>query len=143
MSDNSNMKSFLRSFFIVLLFFCAVFIHQYKDEIEIFKMPMSKLTKGEKDTVYAKCKVVTNIGKNTLLKIEMFIPCENENHHTEITRKMSRIKSDFLMDTDQIEMREWVKQRDFVSIKNKLLKTINRHTNKPVENIYLNSFLYQ
>ena len=117
MSDNSNMKLFLRSFFIVLLFFCAVFILQYKDEMEIFKMPISKLTKDENDTVYAKCKLVSSIVKNTLLKIEMFIPCENENHHTELTRKMSRIKSDFLMATDQIEMREWVKQRDFVSKK--------------------------
>jgi hypothetical protein len=56
MADKSNMKLFLRSFFIVLLFFCAVFIAQYKDEIEIFKMPMSRVTKNENVTVYAKCK---------------------------------------------------------------------------------------
>jgi hypothetical protein len=44
---------------------------------------------------------------------------------------------------ESIKMNKWVKERDCVAIKGELLKALNKHTKKPIEHIYFDSFLYQ
>jgi hypothetical protein len=48
-----------------------------------------------------------------------------------------------LTNIDQEEMNKWVKERNYVAIKSELLNVINKHTKKPIEYIYFESFLYQ
>lgn len=73
----------------------------------------------------------------------MAIPYENKKQYEDLNGKMDRIKSDMLTNLDQQEMNKWIKERDYVAIKGELLKIINKHTQKPIENIYFDSFLYQ
>ena len=75
--------------------------------------------------------------------VEMAIPCVSKTQYTNLNQKIDRIKSEMLTNIDQEEMNKWVRDRDYVSIKGELLKVINKHTKKPIENIYFDSFLYQ
>ena len=51
------------------------------------------------------------------------------------------IKSDFLTNLDQTEVDEWVRDGKFGVIKAELLKIVNHYTDKPVENLYFESFI--
>jgi flagellar basal body-associated protein FliL len=70
----------------------------------------------------------------------MAIPYENMEQRRDLRRKMKKIKDDFLTTIEQSKMEEWVKQRDFAAIRNEYLKIINQHTDKPIENLYFESF---
>jgi len=54
---------------------------------------------------------------------------------------MYMIKSDFLTNLDQTEVDEWVRDGKFGVIKTELLKIVNHYTDKPVENLYFESFI--
>ena len=125
-----------------LMILCAVILHQFKVDINLFAMSVRNNKKGNGDSQYVKYNIISNIGTQNILKMEMVIPYENIDHRRDLKRKMKRIKDDFFVKVDQRKFEEWVLQRDFAAIKNEFLKTINQHTNKPVENIYFESFIY-
>ena len=75
--------------------------------------------------------------------LEMAIPYENKTEYADLNEKIDRIKSDMLTNIDQVEMDKRVRERDYVAIKDELLKVINKHTKKPIEHIYFDSFIYQ
>ena len=54
---------------------------------------------------------------------------------------MHIIKSDFLTNLDQMKIEEWVRNGELRTIKTELLKIVNNYTDKPVENLYFESFI--
>ena len=70
----------------------------------------------------------------------MAIPYENREQRIDIKRNMQKIKNDILITFDQKEMEKWVEQRNFVAIKSNYLKIINKHTDKPVKDVYFAAF---
>ena len=84
--------------------------------------------------------VISNIG-NSMVVLEMSIPCQGEGQCNDLKRKMSSIKSDFLIQVDSKDMDKWIQQRDYDSIKDKLLQIINHHAKNRVKNLYFHSFL--
>ena len=120
----------------------AVFIYP-NEKINFHNISMLKQKKDEKGSNYIKCQLFSNLGNQNYLMLEMAIPYENKTQYTDLSKKIDRIKSDMLTNIDQEEMNKWVKERDFVAIKGELIKVINKHTKKPIEHIYFDSFLYQ
>ena len=104
---------------------------------------MLRQKKDKNGSNYLKCQLFSNFGTQNYLALEMAIPYENKTQYADLNQKMGRIKSDMLTNIDQKEMNKWVKERDYVTIKGELLKVINKHTKKPIEHIYFDSFLYQ
>ena len=92
---------------------------------------------------YLKLQFQTNMGAQNYLMLEMAIPYENKSQYADLSQKIDRIKSDMLTDIDQKAMIKWVEERDFAAIKSELLNVINKHTKRPIEHIYFDSFLYQ
>ena len=142
MSDNVYLKGFIAIVVVGLLILGAGILNQYKEEITISKLSLGqKKTKKKNDYArYVKSSVISNIGGQNFLKLEMAIPYENLEQRRDLKRKMNKIKDDFIVNIEQKKMEEWVKQRDFAAIRNEYLKIINQHTDKPIKNLYFKSF---
>ncbi len=142
MGDNVYLKSLIAILVVGLLVLGAGVLNHYKEEITISKLSLSQRKTKKKDEYarYVKSTVISNIGGHNILKLEMAIPYEKVEQRRDLKRKMKKINDDFLIHIEQRKMEEWVKQRDFAAIKNAYLKIINKHTDKPIENLYFASF---
>lgn len=142
MGDNVYLKRFIAILVIGLLVLGAGVLNYYKAEIIISKLSLRPTKTKNKNAYsrYVKSTVISNIGGQNILKFEMAIPYENVEQRRDLKRKMKKIKDDFLVHIEQRKMEEWVKQRDFEAIRNEYLKIINKHTDKPIENLYFKSF---
>ena len=142
MGDNVYLKSFIGIVVVGLLVLGAVVLNQYKQEIVISNLSLSQNKTKKKDyySRFVESSVISNIGGQNILKLEMAIPYENIEQRRDLNRKMRKIKDDFLVRVEQRKMEEWVQQRDFAAIRNEYLKIINQHTDKPIENLYFKSF---
>lgn len=144
--DLSGKKGTFWAIVLSVLVLIAVFagiIYHRNAKIEFRKLSMLKGKRDKNTSEYIKCQLFSNIGTQNYLMIEMAIPYQNKEQKYNLKNKLDRIKSDMLINIDQRDMREWVKERDYVAIKSELLKVINKHTDRPVEQIYFESFLYQ
>jgi flagellar basal body-associated protein FliL len=130
------------SVFVLIAICIAAFIY-HNEKFNFHNISMLKQKKDKDGSNYIKCQLFSNLGNQNYLMLEMAIPYENKTQHTDLKQKMDRIKSDMLTNIDQEEMNKWVKERNYVAIKSELLKVINKHTKKPIEHIYFESFLYQ
>ena len=130
------------SVFVLIIICVAAFIH-HNEKINFQKISMLRQKNNKNGSNYLKCQLLSNLGAQNYLLLEMAIPYENNTQYADLNQNMDRIKSDMLTNIDQEQMNKWVKERDFVSIKGELLKVINKHTKKPVEHVYFDSFLYQ
>lgn len=142
MGDNVYLKSFIGIVVVGLLVLGAVVLNQYKQEIVISNLSLSQNKTKKKDyySRFVESSVISNIGGQNILKLEMAIPYENSEQRRDLKRKMRKIKDDFLVHVEQRKMEEWVQQRDFAAIRNEYLKIINQHTDKPIKIIYFKSF---
>jgi len=128
---------------LLLIAICvAVFIYP-NETINFHKISMLKQKKDVNGSNYIKCQILSNLGNQNYLMLEMAIPYENKTQYTDLSQKIGRIKSDMLTNIDQEEMNKWVKERNYDAMKSELLKVINKHTKKTIEHIYFESFLYQ
>jgi flagellar basal body-associated protein FliL len=130
------------SVFVLIARCVAAFLHQ-NEKINFQNISMLRQKKDKNGSNYLKCQLMSNLGTQNYLTLEMAIPYENKTQYADLKQKIDRIKSDMLTNIDQEEMNKWVKERDYVAIKGELLKVINKHTKKPIEHIYFDSFLYQ
>jgi flagellar basal body-associated protein FliL len=140
--NKGRVLAIVLSVFVLIAICVAAFFH-HNENINFKKMSMLSQKKDKNESNYIKCKLFSNIGTQDYLMMEMSIPYENKTQYSELNQKLDRIKSDMLTDIDQKEMNKWVKERDYAAIKGELLKVINKHTKKPIKNIYFDSFLYQ
>jgi len=138
--NNVYLKPMLIILVLGLIIVIGGVLNHYRGEINLSKVFREKTKKDDGFLGYVKYGIVSNAGRNVRLKMELAIPYEDDKQRNDLTIKMSRIKSDFLMEIDQVEMEKWVNKREFSTIKGRLLKIINRHTNKPVEELYFESF---
>jgi len=127
----------------VLIVICVAALIYHNEKINFQNISMLKQKRDKNESNYLKCQLMSNLGTQNYLMMEMAIPYENKTQYADLNKKIDRIKSDMLMNIDQAAMNKWVKERDYVAIKGELLKVINKHTKKPIEHIYFDSFLYQ
>lgn len=90
---------------------------------------------------YIACELTSAMGVYTV-NMNLNIACENDNQHQQLQRALSGIKSDMVIQLSSAGMEESISQRNFNDIKYRMLRIVNRYCAKPVENIYLNKFIY-
>ena len=127
----------------VLIVICVAAFFYHNEKITFKNISVLRQKKDKNGSNYLKLQLRSNMGTQNYLMLQMAIPYENKTQYADLNQKIDRIKSDMLTDIDQKEMNKWVKERNFVAIKSELLKVINKHTKKPIEHIYFDSFLYQ
>jgi flagellar basal body-associated protein FliL len=127
----------------VLIVICVTAFIYHNEKMNFQNISMLRQKKDKGGLKYLKCQLMSNLGTQNYLMLEMAIPYENKTQYADLNQKIDRIKSDMLTNIDQEEMNKWVEERDYVAIKGELLKVINKHTKKPIEHIYFDSFLYQ
>ena len=145
MKFNGNKGTFLAivlSVFVLIVICVAAFFY-HNEKINFKNISVLRQKTDKNGSNYLKLQLLSNMGTQNYLMLEMAIPYENITQYEDLNQKIDRIKSDMLTEIDQKEMNKWVKERDFVAIKSELLKVINKHTKKPIEHIYFDSFLYQ
>ena len=130
------------SVFVLIVICAAAFFYQ-NEKITFQNISMLKQKEDKNGFNYLKLQFQTNMGAQNYLMLEMAIPYENKSQYADLSQKIDRIKSDMLTDIDQKAMIKWVEERDFAAIKSELLNVINKHTKRPIEHIYFDSFLYQ
>jgi len=130
------------SVFVLIVICVAAFLH-HNENIDFQNISMLGQKKDKSGSNYIKCQLFSNLGTQNYLTLEMAIPYQNKEQQFNLKKNLDRIKSDMLTNIDQEEMNKWVKERDYVAIKGELLKVINKHTKKPIEQIYFDTFLYQ
>ncbi|MBL7181244.1 MAG: flagellar basal body-associated FliL family protein [Desulfobacterales bacterium] len=137
---NLKQQSFIIISVIGLLVLGAGILNHFKKEIKLPEISLQK-TKKEDDgySRYVKCSIVSNIGPQNILKMEMAIPYENKEQCMDLKRNMNRIKNDFIVRIEQQDMEAWVTQKDFAAIKSEYIKIINQNISKPVQNLYFKS----
>jgi len=140
--DKGRFLAIVLSVFVLIVICVAAFIY-HNEKINFQNISMLRQKEDKNGLNYLKCQLLSNLGNQNYLIMEMAIPYENKTQYADLNQKIDRIKSDMLTNIDQEEMNKWVKERDYVAIKGELLKVINKHTKKPVEHIYFDSFLYQ
>lgn len=141
MGHNVKKNWFVTTFIVGSLIFCSWAFFHYEKRLNLSNISILKTIRGEKSNEQVKCATVLNIGKQGLLSMEMVIPCEDEDQVSDLTSKLHIIKSDFLTSLDQIQIDKWVKEGNLRAIKAEFLKIVNRHIDKPVENLYFESFI--
>lgn len=130
------------SVFVLIVICFVLFIH-LNEKIDFQNLSVLRPKTSEHGSNYIKCQIFSNLGPQNYLTMEMAIPYENKRQYEDLNGKIDKIKSDMLTNIDQQEMNKWIRERDYVAIKGELLKIINKHSQKPIEHIYFDSFLYQ
>lgn len=139
---NSYLKIFLSIIAVGISILIAVTLQDFRWELKLPQMSSKKEKETTAYAKYVKYSVISNIGMQNILKMEIAIPYEDMEQKRDLKRNIKKIKSDFFLTVDQSKMEEWVKQRDFAALKSEFLKIINRHTDKPVKDIYFKTFNY-
>lgn len=136
------MKKLATGFLLAVLMIIATgFAYYHKESINIpvlfvgFKRKVKKVQ-------HVQCEVVANIGARHILKLGISIPSHNPKQFDEIKAKLPLIQSEFLTTLDSVKMDAWIRNRDYEAIRGKFLKVVNRYSDRPVQNIYFNSFNY-
>jgi flagellar basal body-associated protein FliL len=114
--------------------------YRYRNDINLPEISLPKLKRGEKKTQTVKCSLLANMGRRHVLKMEMAIPCRDEEQRAELEKKLPRIRSDFLSSVDQSALESWVKERDFPTIRKQVLTVINRHSKEEIGEVYFDAF---
>ena len=139
--NKAKRKIFVTSLLAALLIFGLWALLYYDKKFNLHEISLSRLIHNREAITNVKCSVVQSFGKKSLLSIKMAIPCENDEQLTDLTNKMHIIKSDFLTNFDQKRLEEWVRNGNLGAIKTELLKIVNHYADKPVENLYFESFI--
>jgi len=90
---------------------------------------------------YVACELTSGMGRY-IVNMDLNITCKNDNQHQQVQRAISDIKSDMIVQLSSAGMEQSISQRNFDDIKYCMLRIVNRYCTKPVENIYLNKFIY-
>jgi flagellar basal body-associated protein FliL len=134
-------KTVLKILGVLLLIFCLGLVWYNADSknIQISSFKYSKKKTYEKTVPVS---IISNLGPKHMMKMKIAIPCNDKAQCADLTRNMARMKSAFLTQFDQEEMKNLIDERDFNAIKKAYMGVINSFAKKPVDNIYIDSFNY-
>ena len=126
---------------LIVFFLCAGGLYHYRYQFSLSKGLLTGRNRAG-HSKHVMINVRTHVGTEILLDMKMAIPCEDKKQRADLTRNLKTIKSDLLTSIDHADMADWIRERKFGAIKCQLLETINSHIDKPVKNLYFQSFNY-
>lgn len=140
--EGKFLKRLTAGFLLAVLIVIATGFAYYHEESINIPASFAGFKRKTKKVQHVQCEVVANIGARYILKMGISIPSHNKKQFDEIKEKLPRIQSEFLTTLDSGKMDDWIRNRDYEAIKRKFLHIVNRYSDRPVQNIYFNSFNY-
>ena len=140
----SNGVIIRRSFafaFVAAVLVSSYWIYQNKEKILIPELRFKSLTREFNG--HAKLKITSNIGDHGILRMKVSIPCADIKQFETIMQRMPRVESDFLLSVDQNEIKSLIDNKDFKTLKVRILKIVNRHVPWEVKDIYFDTLLFK
>jgi len=126
----------------VLVLIICIGLVWYNSDSKNIQISSFKFNKNKKYEKTVQVSIISNLGPSHLMKMNIAIPCNDRSQCADLTQNMSRMKSGFLTQLGQEEMKDLIDDRDFNAIKKAYMSVINRVAEKPVDNIYIDSFNY-
>jgi len=123
----------------VILCVMALFIttnYFYRTKFGLKVIPLEKVKHFFSFHESVKTAITVNIGSGDILRLDISFPCNDRKQHAELTRNLSGIVNDFLMETDQKQLGMWIQQRNIPAIKTRLLRIANQYTDKTVTSVF-------
>ena len=115
--------------------------YHFKADIKIPELLVPLVDGGRPSGRYVKTVLVSRVGKKDL-RLKLLIPCADKRQQIEIMQKMPRIKHSFMQSASHPNFAEPFEQRDFKEIKQYLLKVVNNVSDRPVKDVYFETFFY-
>ena len=126
----------------VLVLICCLGLVWYHSDSKNIQISSFKFNKKNTSGKTVKVSIISNLGPKYLMKMNIAIPCSDKAQCADLTQNKSRMKSGFLTQLGREEMKDLIDDRDFKAIKKAYMSVINRFAEKPVDNIYIDSFNY-
>lgn len=102
---------------------------------EIFQLPGVGTLRGT-----VRCILISPVGKSHYLRMGLAIPYKDRTQWMDIRKALPRFKHDFMLSMENSGIKAIVQKRDFETLRAHLLRLLNRHVKKPVEQVYFESF---
>ena len=102
---------------------------------EIFQLPGVGTLRGT-----VRCTLISPVGKSHYLRMELAIPYKDRTQWMDIREALPPFKHDFMLSMENSGIKAIVQKRDFETLRAHLLRLLNRHVKKPVEQVYFESF---
>jgi hypothetical protein len=132
-------KTFLPILFVIVLGIVIAFMAHHRRD---FKLPeLSLCSSPPAPDFRVACVILSKIGDKHL-RMGFVVHVEDREHQEALLQKLPMIKHDLLVSANKPEWALWYELRDFDRIRHQLLKVINVHSSKPVQDIYFESFYY-
>lgn len=123
---------------LILVIVASVLLYNRKD----LKIPeFSSRPSGRTPNNQVGCQIVAKVGERRL-RMDLVMAAENRDQRDDLLHKLPAIKHDLLMSASQPDLVPSLELRDFDAIRDHVLRTVNQHTNRPVDQLYFESYSF-
>lgn len=134
----SYKKSLLLILIIMGLGIGSVILYSRRE----LKIPeLSLKSSNSKSDTQVTCVLVARVGERDL-RMGFFMPTEDRDQRDDLLQKLPVIKHDILISTGRPEFLSALELRDFDSIREHLLITVNQYAKNPVDDLYFESYYF-
>jgi flagellar basal body-associated protein FliL len=124
----------------LLVLFSALAYH-FKMDIRIPGTLTQDKESADKSGRHVKCSLVSSIGSKNLI-LEVLIPCQDKSQQAELKKKIPKIQHALLLSTEQPLFVSSLEGRQFPEIKKHLVRIVNEISEKPVKEVFFESFFF-
>lgn len=87
------------------------------------------------------CLFLTNVGERHL-RMGVVMPAKSRENRDDLLQKLPLIRHDLLMSANDPEFIQSLERRDFDAIRDHVLRSVNRHTKNPVDQLFFESYSF-
>ncbi|MBN1106111.1 MAG: flagellar basal body-associated FliL family protein [Deltaproteobacteria bacterium] len=132
-------KISLSILFVIVLGALIAFMVLHRRDFKLPELSLRSSPRAPDSRVV--CAIVTKIGDKHL-RMGFIVHVEDRAHQETLLQKLPMIKHDLLVSANNPEWALLYEIRDFDRIRDRLLTIINDYSDKPVRDIYFESFYY-
>ncbi len=122
---------------VTFLMVASVVLYTRKD----FKLPEFSFRPSGRADNQVGCLLETRVGDRHL-RMNLVMGVENREQRDDLLNKIPAIKNELLMSADRPDFIPYLEIRDFDAIRDHVLRTVNRHTRKPVNRLFFESYFF-
>jgi flagellar basal body-associated protein FliL len=146
MNTKRNGRDFLKKsgifLFLALLVAGSWLSWNYRDELRVSLMHLSKTLNVLHPRDQVRCYVASTIDGKHYVRMRLAIPCTDRKQQIFLTRNLPRFKNQLMMKMSQPEMQRAVRNRDFETLRHQVIKILNSISKRPITHVYFEGFLY-
>jgi len=134
----SYKKSILLIMFIIGLGIASVMLYSRR-ELRIPELSL-KSSQSKSDS-QVDCLLVARLGDRDL-RMGFYVPTESRKQRDDLLQKLPAIKHELLMSAGRGDFLSALELRDFDSIREYLLETVNHYAQEPVDSLFFQNFYF-